>query len=226
MGLHESYSNIWGQILLMDPLRSISRASSLFLQEEKQRQVTTTSITPESAAYAAASFAPSQQRQVMTTSITPESGAYAAASFAPSRQSAGHEKSCGRRTRPTCDHCNWVGHTKEHCYLLVGYPPGHCLHQSGNQSSSNVVRQNSNKVVSAEKFLATSPKIKAPNVNQASTNTSHAMSSITPEQVEQLLSLLKDRSANPIAHFAGNSISHHQTNHLDCRYRCVRSYDP
>ncbi|KAG5540096.1 hypothetical protein RHGRI_020360 [Rhododendron griersonianum] len=182
MGLHESYSNIRGQILLMDPLPSVSRAYSLFLQEEKQRQVTTTSITPESAAYAAASFAPSQQRQVMTTSITPESGAYAAASFAPSRQSAGHEKSRGRRTRPTCDHCNWVGHTKEHCYLLVGYPPGHRLHQPGNQSSGNV----------------------------ASTNTSHAMSSITPEQVEQLLSLLKDRSANPIAHFASNSISHHQ----------------
>ncbi|KAF7139465.1 hypothetical protein RHSIM_Rhsim07G0258800 [Rhododendron simsii] len=143
MGLHESYSNIRGQILLMDPLPSISRAYSLFLQEEKQRQVTTTSITPESAAYAATSFAPSQQRQIMTTSITPESGAYAVASFAPSRQSAGHEKSRGRRTHPTCDHCNW-----------------------------------------------------------ASTNTSHAMSSITPEQVEQHLSLLKDRTANPLAHFA------------------------
>lgn len=24
-----------------------------------------------------------------------------------------------------CDHCNWTGHTKDTCYRLHGYPPGH-----------------------------------------------------------------------------------------------------
>ncbi|GAV89044.1 UBN2_3 domain-containing protein, partial [Cephalotus follicularis] len=24
-----------------------------------------------------------------------------------------------------CEHCNWIGHRKENCYKLIGYPPGH-----------------------------------------------------------------------------------------------------
>ncbi|XP_075486394.1 uncharacterized protein LOC142526006 [Primulina tabacum] len=28
-----------------------------------------------------------------------------------------------------CDHCNWNGNTKETCYKLVGYPPGHRLYK-------------------------------------------------------------------------------------------------
>lgn len=54
MGLNDTYGNIRGQILLMDPLPSINRAYSLLLQEEKQRQISANpSVELESAAFLA-----------------------------------------------------------------------------------------------------------------------------------------------------------------------------
>ena len=39
MGLNESYSQIKGQILLMEPLPTVNKAYSLLIQEERQRSV-------------------------------------------------------------------------------------------------------------------------------------------------------------------------------------------
>lgn len=39
MGLNDSYSQIKGQILLMDPMPSINKVYSLLIQEERQRSV-------------------------------------------------------------------------------------------------------------------------------------------------------------------------------------------
>ena len=39
MGLNESYSQTRSQILMMEPLPSISKAFSLVVQEERQRQI-------------------------------------------------------------------------------------------------------------------------------------------------------------------------------------------
>lgn len=39
MGLHESFANIRGQILLVDPLPPISKVFSLVIQEERQREL-------------------------------------------------------------------------------------------------------------------------------------------------------------------------------------------
>ena len=61
------------------------------------------------------------------------------------------------------------------------------------------MRQNSRKVIYAAKNPGTY------NVNQANTSCSHAESSLTPEQGEQLLSFLKGRNSEPTAHFAGNA---------------------
>ena len=53
MGLNESYSAICGQILLMNPPHSVRQAFSSVSQEEKQRLLTLTNTTTESAASAA-----------------------------------------------------------------------------------------------------------------------------------------------------------------------------
>lgn len=39
MGLNDSYSNVQGQILLIEPLPSINKAFSLVVQEEGQRDI-------------------------------------------------------------------------------------------------------------------------------------------------------------------------------------------
>lgn len=32
-------------------------------------------------------------------------------------------KSGQKKDRPTCAHCGLLGHTKDRCYQIVGYPP-------------------------------------------------------------------------------------------------------
>ncbi|GAV60755.1 hypothetical protein CFOL_v3_04284 [Cephalotus follicularis] len=36
-----------------------------------------------------------------------------------------------------CEYCHWSGHTKENCYKLIGYPPGHRLYKGKKDSPSN-----------------------------------------------------------------------------------------
>ena len=60
MGLNESYSSIRRQILLMNPLPSVRQAYSSVSQEEKQRLLTSTNATAESACC----YGRAQQRQV------------------------------------------------------------------------------------------------------------------------------------------------------------------
>ncbi|KAL3006162.1 hypothetical protein AAZX31_08G261200 [Glycine max] len=41
-----------------------------------------------------------------------------------------------KKERPQCAHCNLLGHTKDKCYKLVGYPPNYLKnkpHQTVNQ---------------------------------------------------------------------------------------------
>ena len=52
MGLNDSYSQIKGHILLMEPLPSINKAYSLLIQEERQRRVGSSNAYIESTALA------------------------------------------------------------------------------------------------------------------------------------------------------------------------------
>ncbi|KAF7127592.1 hypothetical protein RHSIM_Rhsim11G0109000 [Rhododendron simsii] len=47
------------------------------------------------------------------------------------------KKKGGTRDRPTCEHCNWVGHTMDKCYALHGYPPGHRLYKATSSATAN-----------------------------------------------------------------------------------------
>ena len=100
MGLNDSFSQVRGQILLMDPLPPINRVFSLILQEEKQREVGGSSIVASA--------------QVVFASKTD----------APRGNGEGKPKQ-GKKDRPLCTHCNILGHTIDKCYKLHGYPPGY-----------------------------------------------------------------------------------------------------
>ncbi|KAL4598881.1 hypothetical protein ACB092_11G089100 [Castanea dentata] len=112
MGLSESFSQVKTQILLMDPLPSINKAYSLFIQEEMQRSVGS-SLKVESIALTAKS-------QNIANS---------------GHNSKGNE-------RPLCTHCGKLGHTMDKCYKLHGFPPGFKLKSNKNatvhQVSSNL----------------------------------------------------------------------------------------
>ncbi|KAF8391504.1 hypothetical protein HHK36_023809 [Tetracentron sinense] len=170
MGLNETYSTVCGQLLLMDPLPNINKAYSLILQEEKQREV---SVPHTSHTDAAALIARNSSR--FHGALLEHSDSHTS-----SKDTRGR-----RRPRPTCDHCGFVGHTKDKCYALHSYPPGHRLFNS-------------------------SPQVPAPHVAtpRSTTLTNESVSSaaptFTPDQYRQLLSLLNKGTPQPEAHLAGN----------------------
>ncbi|KHN14457.1 hypothetical protein glysoja_029719, partial [Glycine soja] len=87
MGPDDNYSQINGQILLMNLLPSISRVFSLGVQEEKRQELGTLSQPPSSVAF----------------SVPPPS---------PKPPQSGSTK----RERPKCSHCKMLGHTESKCY--------------------------------------------------------------------------------------------------------------
>jgi hypothetical protein len=89
------------------------------------------------------------------------------------------------KVKPTCSHCGIVGHTMEKCYRVHGYPPGFKFTKNRGHSSSA-------------------------NTMQDSEGTSIPHLSITQEQCQQLLALLKPPSSDssPAVHQVGTS-NHH-----------------
>ena len=96
MGLNDSYSSIRGQILLQEPLLSLSRVFSLIVQEVRQRTLSV--------------------RLMASANV----GAFNSVS-----SSSVYATVASKNKRPVCSHCNVVGHTVDKCYKLYGYPPGH-----------------------------------------------------------------------------------------------------
>ncbi|XVF80409.1 hypothetical protein PTKIN_Ptkin15bG0068300 [Pterospermum kingtungense] len=96
MGLNDSYSSIRGQILLMEPLPSLSKVFSLVIQEERQRKISTGVSTIDSSSVGD------------INSLT--NAAFTASKF--------------RSNKPFCTHCNRVGHTIDKCYKIHGFPAG------------------------------------------------------------------------------------------------------
>jgi hypothetical protein len=120
MGLNESYSPVRGQILLMDPLPSINKIFSMVVQEERQREITSTFFAPINDTPAA-----------MVTRYN---------SSKPSTFQ-GQKTQYPRKERPMCTHCGLLGHTIEKCYKLHGYPPRYKFTKGKQISSANQVSE-------------------------------------------------------------------------------------
>jgi len=85
----------------MDPFSSIQRAFSLVIQKEKQREVGNVQTPLDS-----------QLACVVQGSQNSKSG---------NKKDKGH---------PLCTHCGLLGHTKDKCFKIIKYPPGHKKHKS------------------------------------------------------------------------------------------------
>ncbi|KAJ1396108.1 Gag-polypeptide of LTR copia-type [Sesbania bispinosa] len=101
MGLNDSFSQIRGQILLSDPLPSIGNVFSLVLQEEAQLEIVATHSSSTGNSENIAFSVNSSQKY----------------------QSDSSKNKFLKNEGPKCSHCAMLGHTKDKCYKLVGYPP-------------------------------------------------------------------------------------------------------
>ncbi|XP_042988594.1 uncharacterized protein LOC122316121 [Carya illinoinensis] len=101
IGLHNSFSAIRSQLLLLSPLPSMGKVFSLLIQEESQRSLTNAVHIPlDSHAMAAAQpFTQTSSNAVKFSKVI-------------------------GKTDVICSHCGFSGHLVDKCFQLIGYPPG------------------------------------------------------------------------------------------------------
>lgn len=107
MGLNDSFTVIRGQILMMNPLPTLSQCYGMILQEENQREA------PANVSNVSENFA-------MT--VRPTKG-----------QFRGKSSVSGYSKKPLdasiiCEFCYMSGHLKDKCYCIHGYPTWHMLY--------------------------------------------------------------------------------------------------
>ncbi|XP_074352709.1 uncharacterized protein LOC141691856 [Apium graveolens] len=107
MRLHDSNATIYGQILMMRPLPSVSQAYAYVKQDEKARQ-----------GYQSMLSAPTPFAKVMVN--------YSTNDAANTNSNPAFKKvvvPASGRPLLKCTYCNFNGHIKENCYKIIGYPP-------------------------------------------------------------------------------------------------------
>ncbi|XP_075665179.1 uncharacterized protein LOC142634810 [Castanea sativa] len=100
MGVNETFSQVRTQVLLMDPIPSLSKVYSLMIQEETQKAITSPSTVKVDSTALVAKI-PNLGNNLVGNSVGTK----------------GKEK-------PICTHCGKIGHTVDKCYRLHGFPPG------------------------------------------------------------------------------------------------------
>ena len=124
MGVNESFSQVRSQVLLMDPIPSLSKVYSLMIQEETQRSIPNAPVVKVDSTVLVAQVSTDQVNHV--TNLVNSSGK--------------------GKDRPVCTHCGKTHHTVDKCYKLHGFPLGFkfknkptMAHQISSGSSSEFV---------------------------------------------------------------------------------------
>ena len=123
MGLDDSFSQVRGQLLLMDPMPPINRVFSLIVQEEQQRKTNSPSDSNNSTGTMA--FA------VKTEAV--KTGGSNSQRFQNSNFNASKNQ---KRDRQYCTYCKILGHTMDRCYKIHGYPPGYKFKINNNSNAA------------------------------------------------------------------------------------------
>ncbi|XP_075512761.1 uncharacterized protein LOC142548343 [Primulina tabacum] len=111
----------------------------------------------------------------------------------------------------TCDYCNWNGHTREFCYKLVGYPPGHKLYKAPHTKKGQhgrIYRDNP-RTPRPSANLSEGAQTEASTLTNTDDKNTAVPSIFTPAQYAEILKLLgtcKVQSpAEPVVNMAGTS---------------------
>ncbi|XP_073304511.1 uncharacterized protein [Primulina huaijiensis] len=102
-----------------------------------------------------------------------------------------------------CDHCSVLGHTKNNCFRLIGYPPGHKLHRKFLQNKSFKPPSRNPRTV-AHTLISD-----APTTPVTSQSTPPSSAHFTPTQYAQILSLIENSTINspPLVNLSGMATS-------------------
>lgn len=108
MGLNESYNAVRGRILMMRPLPSVDYAYSLLAEEEKQREIkTTSSLSEDLASFHVQGRKPPQPQNNQQQNHKPNS------TSVPAKSSDPHAK----KQSLFCTNCKKTNHTIDRCFF-------------------------------------------------------------------------------------------------------------
>ncbi|CAL1356682.1 unnamed protein product [Linum trigynum] len=122
MGLDDAFATVKSQILAMKPVPSLGEAYQLVINDEQQRQIAQNRRPRSEAAVFQAQGERRQDRLV---------------SQMDRDRDRDHERDADGK--PKCSHCQRVGHFKETCYRLIGFPP------KNNESKGDQARRKGDK---------------------------------------------------------------------------------
>ncbi|XP_021767171.1 uncharacterized protein LOC110731609 [Chenopodium quinoa] len=130
MKLHEKYGMVRTNILMMQPLPTISIAYRLCMQEEKHKEMSVSSLanTEPMAFGAGRRF---NDRPYDKTYRQPSTGNFGNNKF---------QNAVGYKRQWFCDYCKQSGHGIDRCFKLKGYPQGWNVWNK--ESEQNVYSQN------------------------------------------------------------------------------------
>ena len=115
MKLNDGYESIRGQILLMDPLPSVSKAYSMIARVETQRNVTGN----QSGGIKETAALSNRSSSINIGDGEIHSNALAVKGGLNQRPRKDNKKLKNNRY---CDHCQKSGHTQDQCFKIIGYP--------------------------------------------------------------------------------------------------------
>nr|GEY37583.1 cysteine-rich RLK (receptor-like protein kinase) 8 [Tanacetum cinerariifolium]GEY91379.1 cysteine-rich RLK (receptor-like protein kinase) 8 [Tanacetum cinerariifolium] len=203
MGLYDSYTNIRGHILLMQPSPLVFKAYGMLKQKEKQRDVPKTS--PLSIPTALNTYSNTRNNSIKASPSNTISG-----QTTPSRRTP-------FRKGIICTNCQKEGHYGNECYKIVRFPPGHPLHgkfipssqmtQQNPKRSVNVVVGNGN----AEQELQHNPITSIGLTNNTTDPYVYTKIDQLQNQLNQMLLMMhnqnqKEFTAANLPHMAGKYI--------------------
>ncbi|XP_039128401.1 uncharacterized protein LOC120264640 isoform X2 [Dioscorea cayenensis subsp. rotundata] len=159
MGLNESYLAIRGHILLMKPLPTVREVYALLIQEERQREINSSTQFTEAVSLNASSSKNSSNSSNFSN-----------------RNSITLTRNKPEYKRSVCDYCKRVGHTKDKCFKLHGFPTNY--------------KNNKEKRIAAP--------VQGNNIDFLTTTQNAHIPELTTAQLNKLMDLLNDTSKSGI----------------------------
>lgn len=143
MKLHESYSQIKSNILMMSPLPSISQAYRILVAELKHKDIGKQSLTLNEALGFAAEKSHNKPSYYHIEATYRNKGSTRTGRFHSNNK---------KQSNLVCEHCHMTGHTANKCYKLHGYPQTHPRHNIGRKMANSA--QNQGSVITANNFTS------------------------------------------------------------------------
>ena len=189
LGLNGNFDRLRSNVLSMEPTPSLSKLFSLALQEEQSfvRVNEQTSHSLEGAAFAAKT---DRRGNENTRSQAPRS-----------------------RSSKRCEHCKKMGHLKEECFEIIGYPANWKNNQQSRGGNHGGGKNNSGQMHIYDNIATTDHQF----INPSEKSQSQQPLRLTMDQYNKLMQILgpPNHDNEALANFAGKCNSFHNSWILD-----------